>query len=67
MKTNRPDEFAYMMAAEKVVNLAFTIEQVLIFVEDYEIKPDDEVRKVLIPLVKQLKKWLGDLPVDKVI
>jgi hypothetical protein len=67
--STRPDEFAYMMAAEKVVNLAFNIEQALNFFEEYGITPDNEVKKALNPLILNLTKWLqlGNLPVNDVI
>ena len=65
----KADEFAYMMAAEKVVNLAFNIEQALNFFEEYGITPDNEVKKALNPLILSLSKWLqsGNLPVNDIV
>lgn len=51
------DTMTYMMAAEKMVNLLFTMENTIQFIEEYGIKPDEEVKKALIPLIKQLNDW----------
>lgn len=53
------DALAYMMAAEKMVNLLFTLEKTLEFLEEYKIQPDEEVKKALIPIIDQMKKWVG--------
>jgi hypothetical protein len=53
------DSLKYFMASEKMVNLIFIVEQTLEFMNEYSIKPDDEVRKALIPIIDDLKKWLG--------
>jgi len=50
--------FAYMMAAEKMTSMLFLIEQTLDFLEEYKIKPDDEVKKELLPLLEKVKKWV---------
>lgn len=47
----------YMMAAEKMVNLMFTMENTLQFLDEYQVKPDEEVKKALVPLIKQLNDW----------
>lgn len=52
------DVMTYMIAAEKVSNLAHCMEQTLIWMEEYKVKPDDEVQKVLKPLVEHLKIWI---------
>jgi hypothetical protein len=52
------DVMKYYMAAEKVNSLIFTINQLLQFTEEYEINPDDEVKKALDPLLNSLKKWI---------
>lgn len=52
------DVFAYMMAAEKMVNMISTIEQTMEFIEEYQIKPDDEVKKALIPILDKMNKWI---------
>ena len=54
------DTFVYMMAAEKLGNMLFTIEQTLEFMTEYGVKPDEEVKKALKPLVDQMRKWIGD-------
>jgi hypothetical protein len=52
------DLFAYMMAAEKMVSMLQTIENTMEFLEEYNIKPDDEVKKALKPVIEQMRKWI---------
>ena len=52
--------FAHMIAAEKMSNLLFTIEITMQYMEEYLIKPDDEVKKALIPKLDQMRKWLDN-------
>ena len=52
------DQFVYMMANEKMVNFISTFEQTMAFMDEYKVKPDDEVKKVLKPLLKQLDTWV---------
>lgn len=52
------ETFTYMMAAEKMSNLLFTLEQTIEFMEEYKVKPDDEVKKYLMPLIERTRKWL---------
>lgn len=59
---NENHAMSYMMAAEKMINLIFTIENTLIFMQEYEIKPDDEVKKALRPLINNLHAWLEEKP-----
>lgn len=54
------DTMTYMMAAEKMGNLIYTIEATMGFLVEYKVKPDEEVIKALSPLVEQMKKWLSD-------
>lgn len=54
------DGMKYYIAAEKTCNMIFTIEQTLEFMKEYCVKPDDEVKKALIPMVEDLKSWLDD-------
>lgn len=54
---NESEIFAYRMAAEKVINMISIIDQTLEFFEEYKIKPDQEVKKVLSPLIIKLKTW----------
>jgi hypothetical protein len=52
------DTFVYMMAAEKMVCLISSIEQTFEFLEEYKVKPDDEVKKALVPLIERMKLWI---------
>lgn len=52
------DVFAYMIATEKIVALISQIEHTLEFFDEYKIKPDEEVKKVMMPLLEQMKKWV---------
>ena len=52
------NEMVYMMAAEKMVNLLFTIEHTLDFLEEQKVKPDEEVKKALAPAMERLKVWV---------
>jgi hypothetical protein len=52
------DTFAYMMAAEKMVSMISTVEQTMEFMVEYQIRPDEEVKKALKPLIEQMKKWI---------
>jgi hypothetical protein len=55
---NEQDVFAYMMAAEKIGNLLFDLEQTIAFLEEYKIEPDEEVRKALTPLINKISQWM---------
>lgn len=57
---NEIETMTYMMAAEKMGNLLFTLEQTMQFMEEYKIKPDDEVKKCLSPLIEITMKWLNE-------
>ncbi len=52
------EEMTYLMAAEKMVNMLFAMEQTLEFMIEHKIKPDNEVKKALIPILDQMKKWV---------
>jgi hypothetical protein len=52
------DTMTYMMAAEKMINLIFTIEQTMAFMDEYKVKCDEEVKKALEPLIKQMSEWI---------
>jgi hypothetical protein len=52
------DVFAYMMANEKMVGMLSVIDQTMTFMHEYSIKPDDEVKKALKPMIDQLSKWI---------
>jgi len=52
------DTMTYMMAAEKMGNLIFTIESTMGFLIEYKVKPDEEVIKCLTPLLTQMKNWM---------
>ena len=51
------DAFVYMMAAEKLTTLLSLMDQTMEFMDEYKIKPDDEVRKELKPILDRMKKW----------
>lgn len=51
------ETMTYMMAAEKMLNLLFTMENTLEFLQEYKVKPDEEVKKALMPMIKQLSDW----------
>lgn len=53
------DTFAYMMAAEKMVSMISVMEQTMEFMIEYGIKPDEEVKKELKPLITRIEKWIG--------
>jgi hypothetical protein len=55
---NEIETMTYMMAAEKMGNLIFTLEATIEFMEEYNVKSDDEVKKCLGPLLDKTKKWL---------
>ena len=52
------DTMTYMIAAEKMGNLLFCMEQTLEFMNEYKVEADDEVKKCLIPLLDGFKKWV---------
>jgi len=54
------DISVYVMAAEKMINMVFTIEQTMHFMEEYRIQADEEVKKVLIPIIEDMMKWIND-------
>jgi len=58
--TEEENYFKYYIASEKVQNLIFTIEQMMEYMQEYNIKPDEEVKKVLIPTIDAVKRWLND-------
>jgi len=51
------DTAVYMMACEKMINLLFVMENTLEFLSEYQVKADEEVKKALVPLIKQLNDW----------
>jgi hypothetical protein len=55
---NEIETMTYMMAAEKMQNMIFTIEATLGFLVEYKVKPDEEVIKCLSPLIDQMKNWM---------
>jgi hypothetical protein len=57
--SNELETMTYMMAAEKMGNLLFTLEGTMDFMEEYKIIPDEEVKKSLNPLLNRMKKWLS--------
>ena len=55
---DKVDVFVYMMANEKLVAMISVIEQNLEFFEEYGVKPDEEVKKVMEPVMIKIRKWL---------
>lgn len=53
------DTFVYMMANEKMVSMLSVMDQTMEFMEEYKVKPDDEVKKALRPLLDKMTKWIG--------
>lgn len=53
------DSLKYFMASEKVMSMLFTIEQTLEFLIEYQIAPDEEVKKAMNPILDDLRKWLN--------
>jgi hypothetical protein len=56
---NQTDVFAYMMAAEKMTTLVSMMEITLNFMDEYDLKPDDEVSKIMTPLLKRFDSWVN--------
>lgn len=52
------DTMKYFMAAEKIGSLIFHIENILEFVQEYSIIPDENVKNALNPKLDELKEWL---------
>lgn len=52
------DTMTYMIAAEKMGNLLHTIESTMSFMLEYNVKPDDEVKKALNPMIEVIRNWL---------
>lgn len=52
------DTMTYMIAAEKMSNLLFTLEQTMEFMLEYKVKPDEEVKKALNPMIEVIRKWI---------
>ena len=55
---NDLDIMKYYQAAEKIQNLVYTIEITLQFMQEFEITPDDDVKKALIPILEKMGKWV---------
>lgn len=51
------DSIKYFMAAEKTMNIIYSIEQTIEFLEEYQIKADESVKLALIPVLDKMKKW----------
>ena len=57
---NQLEVMTYMIAAEKMSNMLFTIEQTMQFMIEYSVKPDEEVKKALNPMLEQMRNWIGN-------
>ena len=47
------------MAAEKMTTLVSMMEITLNFMDEYDLKPDDEVSKIMTPLLKRFDSWVN--------
>jgi hypothetical protein len=54
------DPLKYFMAAEKVGNLIFCLDQTLEFVEEFKIVPDENVKQALKPHLDKMMEWIKD-------
>ena len=52
------ESMKYYIAAEKISNLLFTFDMTMQFMQEYDIIPDEEVKKALLPKIEQIKEWL---------
>jgi len=52
------ESMKYYMAAEKMTSLLNQLEQTFEFFDEFKIKPDDEVKKALIPMLLKMKEWI---------
>ena len=57
--SNEIETMTYMIAAEKMSNLLFTIENTFEFLEEYKVKPDEAVKSALLPLIEHMKRWVN--------
>ncbi len=55
---NENEAMKYYIAAEKMANLLFCIDQTMEFVEEFSIIPDEEVKKALLPKLDKMREWL---------
>lgn len=49
----------YMMAADKIEIVAMNLQNTMDFIEEYKIKSDPEVNKVLTPLFERYRNWMS--------
>ncbi len=59
--TENNDTIMYMMAAEKMTTMLMSIEQTLKFMQDSGIKPDEQVKIELEPLIGKLRSWIDGI------
>ena len=56
---NDLDVMKYYQAAEKIQTLVYTIEITMQYMDEFEIKPDEDVKRALHTPMEQIKKWLS--------
>jgi hypothetical protein len=56
---NEFDVMKFYQAAEKVLTLVYTIEITMQYMQEFDVKPDDDVKQALHAPLEQLKKWLS--------
>ena len=56
---NDLDVMKYYQAAEKIQTLVYTIEITMQFMSEFEIKPDDDVKRALHSSMQELNRWLS--------
>ncbi len=55
---NDLDMMKYYQAAEKIQTLVYTIEITMQYMHEFDIKPDDDVKRALHSPLQQLRKWV---------
>lgn len=55
---NEIDSMKYYIASEKMGNLINTMDQTLEYMEEFGIKPEEDVKMAIAPSIKRLREWL---------
>ena len=58
MSNKKPDLVTYMIASEKMSNFLQIAEHTIMFMDENSIKPDENVKNVLVPMLDKFHKWL---------
>jgi hypothetical protein len=56
--TQEMDSLKYFIAAEKIGSLLLSLEMALEFIDEFKIKPDDEVKRCLKPALEKMMHWI---------